>query len=373
MTAIANRRLRSPKRGELRRYRPSDQPALETFQLATFGPGARQLDPAHTQWLYDENPWRDAEGPQLWVYEYEGAIVGQQGGIPFRLKAGGRELSASWGVELMVAPEWRLRGVGPALSETHAAASDVTLGLGMSEAAYKAYRTAGWIDLGFVPTYFRVLEARRCARALAVRGPFLPVAATLATPALDLAGFTYDIGAKLFGTRLVPIPAFDAAVDELWAAVSPHQPVLARRDLRTLSWRFDARHADRYRRFYLVHRGSVKGYVVLRVDRWAGEPVGVIIDYLARPEWLLPLLAQLTRLARREGLVALLCRTLNEPADRVFKALGFLQFRQGHRTPTRAMARLGETARDAAGLIGDRRNWLITAGDSDTGLRELGP
>ncbi|HYH22860.1 MAG TPA: GNAT family N-acetyltransferase [Azospirillum sp.] len=372
MTATANRRLRAPKRGELRRYRPSDRPALEAFQQATFGPDARQLDPAHTHWLYEENPWREAEGPQLWVYEYEGAIVGQQGGIPFRLKAGGLELSASWGVELMVAPEWRLRGVGPALSEAHAAASDVTLGLGMSEAAYKAYRTAGWIDLGLVPTYCRVLEARRCARALAVRGPLLPLAAALATPALDLAGFLCDTGARLFGTRLVPIPAFDEAVDDLWATVSPHQPVLARRDARTLSWRFDARNADRYRRFYLMHRGVVKGYAVLRVDRWEAEPIGVVIDYLARPEWLLPMLAHLTRLARREGLVALLCRTLNEPADRVFKALGFLQFRQGHRTPTRAMARLGENARDAAELIGDRRNWLITAGDSDTGLRELG-
>lgn len=357
---------------EVSRYQPDDRPSLEGLYAQTFGAGTLQADPAYFRWVYEANPQREAAGPQLWVCRRPEGVVGQQGGIPFPLKVGERWPAASWAVDLMVAPEWRLRGVGPALTDTHVNANEVVGALGISDAAYKAYRRSGWIDLSPVPLYLRVVDAARCAKVGPIRNPWIGPAAAAANPLLRGAAMAFRGLARLAGTRLDEVAAFDSRVDALWPTVAPVYPVIARRDHTSLSWRFDAvPGAARYRRFLLIRRGVVKGYLVLRVDPWRGEPVGVVIDYLARPEWLGPLFAHAVDLAHREGLIAVMCRTLNAPGRNVLMAMGFLYLKTGIRRPLRFMARLGPTAADLAPLVSDPKNWFLTAGDSDIGLKEL--
>lgn len=372
MTASAQRLSRLPRRGAVRRFEPADRPALEAFQQVHFGPGSRQLDPDHVRWLYEDIPGREEAGPQLWIFRHDdGTVVGQQGGMPFRLKVGDQEVKASWGIDLMVAPEWRLRGVGPALSAAHVAAAPVTIGLGITDAAFRSYRSAGWLDLGLVPTWVRALDAARCLRLGAVRHPLVRLAARIGVPVSDAVASAWSWVAHRLGARLEPVAAFDERVDDLWRQVAGRYPVLARRDYRSLAWRFDAvPRAERFQRAYLLRKGVIKGYLVLRVDRWQGEPVGVIIDYLASPEWLPTLLAQAIGLARRQGLVALVCRTLSPTG--AFSVLGFLPLHQGLRWPTRVMIRTGDEAAELTPIIARRANWFITAADSDAGLQEMG-
>lgn len=374
MTASAQRLPRRPRHGEVRRFEPADRPALAAFQRASFGPGARQLDPDHVRWLYEDIPDRDEAGPQLWIFRHDdGTVVGQQGGMPFRLKAGGHELKASWGIDLMVAPEWRLRGVGPVLSEAHVAAGAVTIGLGITEDAFRSYRSAGWLDLGLVPTWVRVLDVTRCLRLGAVRHPVVRLAARVGVPLSGAVASVWIWAAHRLGARLEPVAAFDDRVDDLWRQVAGRYPVLARRDHRSLGWRFDAvPRADRFQRGYLLRKGAIKGYLVLRVDRWRGEPVGVVIDYLASPEWLPTLLAHAIGLAGRQGLAALVCRTLNPTGAAAFATLGFLPLYQGLRWPTRVMIRTDGAAAGLRPILARRANWLITAGDSDAGFQEMG-
>src|SRR6185295_9946757 len=64
--------------------------------------------------------------------------------------------------------------------------------------------------------------------------------------------------------RLVPIEQFDERADAVWQHASPSYRVLARRDARWLSWRFDgAPDAEKLIRFYLERGGRPVGYVVL--------------------------------------------------------------------------------------------------------------
>jgi GNAT superfamily N-acetyltransferase len=355
------------------RYEPGDRPDLEAFQREYFGADSIQLDRNHTRWLLEEPPEQDPEGVQLWVCRRNGGIVGQQAGIPFALKAGDGTYRASWAIDLMVAKEWRLRGVGPTLSDTHAAASDVSVSLGMTDAAYKSYKRAGWIDLGSLPTYLRVIDPMRCLRVSPYDGALARGAATLGRPALTATSVAYHVAARVMGARLVEISAFDHRADELWEAAAPQYAVIARRNRAFLNWRFDCiPSAGRLRRFHVMKRGRPMGYAVLRVDRWRGEQVAVVVDYLARPGWLVPTFALIVEQARRERMSALLCRTLNIQAMGPLSMMGFLCLRNGLRAPTRMMVRTAPDRQDLVPLVGDPRKWFVTTADSDIGFTELG-
>ncbi len=132
---MTRRPVRAPRGGEVRRFKPDDREALVAFQRACFGPDARQTDPAWLRWAYEDTPWRAAEGPALWICRAGDVIVGQQGALPFRLKAGDGEYDAAWPVDLMVAPEWRMKLAGPALSEAQIASGDIAVGLNVSDSA----------------------------------------------------------------------------------------------------------------------------------------------------------------------------------------------------------------------------------------------
>jgi len=355
------------------RYDESDRPALDAFQRDMFGTDAHQLAPGHFQWLFEEVPTPDPEGMQFWICKRNGAVVGQQGGIPFRLKVGTQLRGASWAIDLMVAPAWRLRGVGPALSETHAAVSEVSVGLGISDAAHRAYKSAGWIDLGGVPTYIRVIDPVQCVRVSHHDRALARAAALAGRPVVTAATMAFAGTAAARGLRLSEVERFDERVDALWPEASARFPVIAERSRDFLAWRFDrVPTAGRFRRFYLMQRGTPVGYLVLRQECWRGVPVGMVVDYLTKPGLSMAAFALLVEVARRDGMAALACRTLNPEIRKPLSMMGFLHKENGLNTPTRLMVRPGAAAQDDAAVLADRRNWFVTAADSDAGFKELG-
>ncbi|HEY0833119.1 MAG TPA: GNAT family N-acetyltransferase, partial [Azospirillum sp.] len=176
------------------------------------------------------------------------------------------------------------------------------------------------------------------------------------------------------GARVEVVERFDERVDALWRDAAPRHPVIARRDLAFLRWRFDrSPAAQRVTRLYIQRRGQLMGYVVLRADSWRGLPVTVVLDYLVRPGWTLPAFALAVEFARRERTAALLCRTLNPEVARPLAAMGFVCFRNGFNLPTRMMARVGPGAEENAALLSDPANWYVTAADSDLGFTPFDP
>ncbi|HEX8802810.1 MAG TPA: hypothetical protein VF743_01415, partial [Acidimicrobiales bacterium] len=167
------------------------------------------------------------------------------------------------------------------------------------------------------------------------------------------------------GLRLVPVDRFDDRTDEVWAAASPDYPVVAVRDAAVTRWRLDDRpDADRLRRFYLERRGRTIGYVAVRPTTWSGERAAVVVDYLAPVRWVAPLLTLTAIRSRRDGAVALTCKTLNRGADRSLRAAGFLRRDRGTDPAIRFMFRCVE-GEARSRLVDDPANWLITSADSD--------
>lgn len=355
------------------RITADDIAPLRDFQRMQFGAQAIQLDNAHHRWLFDETPFPDADGPQLWICRRDDEVVGQQGGIPFTLAVGSRDLPASWAIDLMVAPQWRLRGVGPALTSAHLAARDVTVSLSMTDAAFKSYRRAGWLDLGNVPSFVRVIDPVRCLKVSPYDSDMARLVARGAKPLLSSLSLGLSGLSRGRGSKLIEIDRFCAHADELWQACRSHIICGAKRDYSFLRWRFDeSPQAPLYSRFVLMKQDRMMAYAVLRHDLLSGEEVAVVCDYLARPGWLFPLFAQLTERARRSGAAALLCRTLNQQAVRPLSLLGFLTLRNGFRQPTRMMVKPRDTDDDLAELLGNPRNWFVTVADSDMGFSPLG-
>lgn len=365
-------------RSAVSRCGPDERTDLIEFQRRMFGDGTRQSDPRHLAWLFDNNPCGQgacpsAGGPDIWIVQRQGRIVGHQAGIPVDLKVGTDRRRASWAVDLMVAPEWRLRGIAPALMETQATAQPVALALGMNEAAYKAYARCGWREVGTVPTYVMPLSVDPLLAAYPAMNPLPRAAVQASQPLIALLSRVPSVVARLGRTSIELVDAFDARVNEVWSAASPHYAVLARRDPATVRWRFDASPDIRpHRRFYLMRGGRTVGYGVLCMDVWKGVRVALLADYLASPRDVPALFAHGLRIAREEKAGALVCKTQNPQADPGLRALGFLRLPDKMVSTTRLMVKVAEDEPGVAALTSTWENWFVTMGDSDIGIDRLG-
>ena len=348
------------------RHRPDDAgeaAELAAWWRAVFGPG--WLAPERNRWLYEQNPCLGPDGPGPWVCRRDGRIVGQQGEVPFDLQVGGELRRAVWAVDLHVDEAWRLRGVGPALIATLLEQRPIVCMVDLSDEGYAAFRGAGCTDLGLVPTYRRPLDARRALHMNGAPARLRRLAPVVA-PALRAADGLAGAAVRLAGARLVPVDRLDERTDEVWETARPHYPVMARRDLAALAWRIDERpDRDRLRRYYLVRRGRAVGYVVLRPTVSSGEPSTVVIDYLAPPAWVAPLLLAAGRAAhRRDGAVALSVKTRNERADRALRAAGFIRRARAHDRRLQLLVHCAEDS-EASALIHQPGAWFLTATDSN--------
>jgi hypothetical protein len=119
-----------------------------------------------------------------------------------------------------------------------------------------------------------------------------------------------------------------------------------------------------------------------RLERWRERDVFAIVDYLASPAWMYPLLARATALPEARGLTAIRCRTLSPGNDLAFLAAGFVRVdpddgRGGLIRASSSAFRFMVHERGADGRGDsdgasrpalDRRRWFVTAGDSDMSL-----
>jgi hypothetical protein len=342
------------------RCKEDDLHELDAFQLERYGDRVNRVPTRWVDWLYRDNPNRSPDGLGIWICRRDGRIVGQQGEIAFALRACDDDVRATAAVALMVDPVWRLRGVGPALSEVSRRSSRLMVALSVSEEASRMYGRRGWTDLGEIPRYTffsRPAAAHSLEGHWAVATPLASAAASVAAGAARLRGAT---------TRLEPIDRFDQRADSVWELASREYPVLSRRDASALAWRFDdSPFADTYRRHYLIRGEQVVGYVVVQRRVRHGEPAIEVLDYLASPRDVGCLFAHCIGIARRDRAVAVEVLTRNPAAHRRIVSLGFLPLRAlGRRSPLRFMLSVSDDdpVRDC---VAAADNWFVTRADAD--------
>jgi len=346
---------------EVRRLRESDRGALVEGDGGSRSPAPIRYREDYFAWHYEGNPFLSDGFAQIWVCEDNQHIVGQMSGMPVRLKAGGQELRASWAHDLLVNGSYRGRGIGGKLDAACMSDNPVTLGIGVSEAAYRVHLRMGWLDLGTLPIYVRPLD---CAAVLGRRreGRGAALAGTLCNPFLKGLGTLCRRIAEKGRFSLAPIERFDDQGDDIWRQSAPHYPVLCRRDAEYLNWRFasDPVRSD-YRPFYLLRDQSAVGYVVLSRERREGLDAGIVVDYLCPPQWSKALFALCTSLCYEWKTQALYCTHLNPHPAFDLRCLGFL------RRKSDSLLMVCPTGVDehSKELISRRESWFVTSGDSD--------
>jgi GNAT superfamily N-acetyltransferase len=346
------------------RYVPDDRDDLAEFQRNVFGHESRQLDPERFAWIYERNPAQHDDEPGVWVARRNDAVVGQQAEIPFDVKVGAGTHPAGWTVDLIVDPEWRIKGIGPGLVVTHAEHRGLLAAVTQSEEAVRLYERLAWTEVATIPSYTRPVDMTTTLRFASVPHGLRRLAPLLAV-LLRLVDIFLALAFRAAGLRFYRVRRFDEKVDEVWEHSSPDHQVLALRDGAHARWRFDdCPEADELQRYYLTRGKRTLGYVVLQAgERW-DQPATVVVDYLAPTRWVVPLLTFAAHEARRQGSFALICRTLNRRADQWLRYGLFLKRGMGVASPLRLIVHctLPDAERD---LVSDPESWLLTSADSD--------
>lgn len=268
---------------EICRRSDAETPALEAMYAEVFGQRAAEESRARWRWQYEENPNCPPEGPEIWVAKENGRVLGQYATMPVRLKVLDRVLRASWGMDVMVGPNLQRKGIGSRLFLYWDRQVEASLGLGLSPSSYALFKKLDWEDVGPVPCYTAILDARALLERRIGRH-----AARMLSPGAKALRWLAVPKRRTKGGEVVSIrPAekpFGSDYDALWERVAPAYDFIAERKSRYLEWKYRKVPYVSYDIFEARRDGVLTGYIVLRATERNGVKLALLVDILAEPE-----------------------------------------------------------------------------------------
>ena len=260
------------------RYRPDDRRSVEALYRRVFGNDAAEASRLRWEWQYRKNPNNPGGEPEIWVAREGPAIIGQYATMPVRLSVGGREVTGSWGMDVMVAPERQRRGLGEVLFRTWDRNVGASLGLGLSEGSYRLFQKLNWPDVGPVPCLIKPLSRR------AFRHPGWPVALNRFVSFLTWPFVMIVARSRPLSAEVRVLQRFDDSFTALWERLAPKFDLAVRRDAPYLNWKFANAPHVRYSIAALVREGTTAGYAVYRHLHEPRGRVTLLVDFLADPD-----------------------------------------------------------------------------------------
>jgi GNAT superfamily N-acetyltransferase len=262
---------------EVDRYRTDDRRAVNALYRRVFGHDAAEASRLRWDWQYRHNPNNPGQEPEIWIAREGPAIVGQYATMPVKLSVRGREVTGSWGMDVMVAPERQRQGLGEVLFRTWDRNVGASLGLGLSEASYRLFQKLRWPDVGPVPCLVKPLTRR------ALRRPNWPVELNRLVSALTLPIVRIVARNRPLAAEVRMIQRFDESFTELWNELAPKFDLAVRRDAAYLNWKFVHAPHVRYSIAALRRDDRNVGYAVYRHYAEPRGRVTLLVDFLADP------------------------------------------------------------------------------------------
>lgn len=316
-------------------------------------------DPERTTWWHTRNPRRCVQWSGPWITRREGAVVGTVADVAFLLRVDGRNRPAGWAINAVVDATWRGTEVASELWQARQDQRVVRGGLGLSRAGLAWALHCGWQDMGVVPGFFCLLDARAFSAWADADRQWLPALRPFVPTAVRLCRWWSR--RHLSGVEPTNIESFDERTDALWRDTSTSYRVIGVRDATWLRWRFDESPlCTSYLRYYVSRGNSLIGYYVLRSEVRHGHTLLNIVDYMAQPTNLDAVFAAAMRTAAEHGAAGLSCRTLNTQGYRQLRSLGFLG--RGKVSPFVTYVNPDDPDRE---VLSRPDNWFLTAADSD--------
>ena len=263
---------------EVNRYRAEDRRAVDALYRRVFGNDAADASRLRWEWQYRRNPNNPGGEPEIWIAHEGPAIVGQYATMPVRLAVAGREITGSWGMDVMVAPERQRQGLGEVLFRTWDRNVGASLGLGLSDASYRLFQKLRWPDVGPVPCLVKPLTRR------AFRHPRWPMPINRLISAMTWPIVLIVSRSRPLNAEVRVIRRFDESFTELWEAVAPKFDLAVRRDANYLNWKYATAPHVRYSLVALLRDGRTAGYAVYRHVQEPRGRVTLLADLLADPD-----------------------------------------------------------------------------------------
>jgi len=338
-------------------YRPDDARAIAAMYRRVFGSDALEANRLRWEWQYERNPNNPAAGPLIWVAREGHTIVGQYATMPVRLQVAGAEIDASWGMDVMIAPERQRQGLGEVLFRWWDQHGGASLGLGLSESSYRLFGKLRWPNVGPVPCLIKPLSRR------AFRRPNWPMTVNRLVSAVTDPVVRIWSRTKPLQADIEPIRKFGEEFTLLWKRLAPKFDFAVKRDAAYLNWKFIEPPHVRYTTVALKRGDAVCGYAVYRHVQETRGRVTLLVDFLADPddlpgiESLLSWVDQEARAANSDKIRAFV---LHDGFRRVLKQSRYL----GVKSTMQFTAKINEVAVPAA-FYQNTAKWHVTFGDSD--------
>jgi GNAT superfamily N-acetyltransferase len=332
----------------------------EMFRLyeQVFGPDATQASRRRWSWQYERNPLLSRTGPVIWMARDEQQLLGQMAALRVSLWWGAREVQASWGNDYFVRVDAQGRGLGAVLSNAWSDHEDVALALGLTPSSYPLFKKLGFVDVGPVPFYQKVMDTR------AVAGRRLgPVLGGLAAPGLSL-GLRLRLGRPPrlpSDVTVASVTGFSAEYDTLWAQARASYRMCVRRDAAYLTWKYLECPHRRYDLREARRGGALVGYAVSREDDYRGLKLGWIVDVFTDTRDTAAqdaLVGEVLASFRRSGVARAQAYSLNASIARALRRHGFFG-------GFSAVQFCVKSRVDPQGAFADVGGWNLMFGDGD--------
>jgi GNAT superfamily N-acetyltransferase len=337
---------------EIGRYRQEDRRQVESLYRRVFGPDAADANRLRWDWQYRYNPHVPPEGPLIWLAREGTTIVGQYATMPVRLWVGGAEIDASWGMDVMVAPERQRQGLGDTLFRTWDRHTGAALGLGLSDASANLFKKMSWPDVGPVPCLVKPLSRR------ALRKPTWPVGVNRLISYVTFPWVKLVARTRPLEGEIQMIRHFDAPFTDLWERVRERFGFAVRRDARYLNWKYIHAPHVRYSIAALMRDGLPAGYAVYRHVRET-----LLVDFLTAPDdtaGFLTLLRWVDREARSADSDKIRTFALHETFRRLLRRSGYYPVKSTMNFVAKVNAQTVAPA-----FYKNTDTWHVTLGDSD--------
>lgn len=343
---------------EIDRFRPSDdRRALEALYRRVFGNDAAEASRLRWEWQYRRNPNNPDSAPVIYVAREGPTVVGQYATMPVRLWVRGQEIDASWGMDLMVAPERQRQGIGEVLFRTWDRQAGASLGLGLSESSHHLISKLRWAQPGPIPCLVKPLTRR------AIRRPNWPTSVNNLVSAITLPFVKIVARSRPLDAQIESVRRFQSDVTAFWERIAPKFDFAVRRDAAYLNWKFVEAPHVRYSIAALKREDRIEGYAVYRHSQEPRSRVTSLVDFLVDPQdesGMNTLLRWVDREARAADSDKVRTFALHAGYRRLLRRAGYFQVRS-----TMGFVVKVNRIEVPPGFYECTDRWHVTLGDSD--------